>query len=124
LTVAQVAVALSMRLLVPLLLTLLSVIFGRGLRRAAVAVREAHGPANAEIEWAKRVVGGPAEPRAETAVRVAASAVPGDAPKVRVAPAGRTNEEDEALHEAAVHEAAEMEDWERRLAEESNRDRK
>jgi hypothetical protein len=71
LTVAHVVVSLALNVVVPLLLTLLSLLFGRGLRRAAHAVRLAGDRAVAAIDESRADLGrGWAPPPARTGVRV------------------------------------------------------
>ena len=91
---AEIAVMLATRIVVPLVLTMLSVVFGRGLREAARAVSEAGGRATSGIAGARRRLTGAAP---EERVRVA------DAPRARV-DVGEAEAEEEA---AAVDEASE-----------------
>jgi tRNA A-37 threonylcarbamoyl transferase component Bud32 len=94
LVAAEIAVTVATRVVVPLVLTLLSIVFGRGLREAARAVSEAGGRATSGIAGARRRLTGAAP---EERVRVA------DAPRARV-DVGEAEAEEEA---AAVDEASE-----------------
>jgi hypothetical protein len=92
LTVAQVAVLLTMRLVVPFVLVLLSLVFGRGLRAAAASVASAGDRARAAMTRAAGAIEGPDE---EARVRVDESGGTG----VRVAEAEETDEEEEQQEE-------------------------
>jgi len=96
LSVAQVAVALALEVAVPLALTLLSIFFGRGLRRAAEHVRLAGDHVGEVLGAARDTVRGewqaPPAPHVRVEPKVASQA-PG---RVRVEP---PRADDEELHE-------------------------
>jgi len=82
LSVAQIAVFVALRVAVPVLLNLLSIVFGPNLRRAAASARHAGKVAGATLAAARRSLDEEAVPR----VRVSASGGPD--PRIRVAPGG------------------------------------
>lgn len=97
LSLATVVVALTMNVIVPLVLAMLSLAFGASLRRAAKRVQEAGSTATASINRARRFVsGGLAPPRAEERER--------DEPRVRVVDANaarmRVETPDDAVTDA------------------------
>jgi hypothetical protein len=105
LALAQVAVALALNVIVPLVLTLLSVVFGKGLRRAAHAVRGAGERAQAALGESREDLRG---------VRVATSRDAGGPPGVRVQvePGARERERREDGKEEGGEEGEEGEETE------------
>ncbi len=108
LTLAQIAVLVSLRAIVPTLLSVLSIFFGKPLRDAAARVREASGMAHEALERAKQVVRGQTEPSQSgirSGVRVDVADEPG---RVRVAENEPTDtaaeEERDAEQEADARE--------------------
>jgi hypothetical protein len=89
------AVTLSLGVVVPLVLTLLSVIFGRGLLRAAQAVRAAGERAGEALDETQADV---EHDELTPRVRVASPGARVDAARVRVAEPAIDDEEDD-LHE-------------------------
>jgi hypothetical protein len=77
----QLALTLTLRVAVPIVLNILSILFGRALSRAASSVSDAGARADAAIGRARAVVRGEAQPpRAEDRVRVEQV----EPPKVRI----------------------------------------
>lgn len=104
LTIATVAVAIALQVVVPILLTFLSLFFGRGLRTAAKTVHEAGERAVSAIGRARVVVQKGLQPeRAEDAARVRVEQ--GERPQVRVAVTSDRGEDEAAEREAAEDEA-------------------
>jgi tRNA A-37 threonylcarbamoyl transferase component Bud32 len=104
LTLAQIAVLVALRAIVPTVLTVLSIFFGKALRNAAAHVREAGGTAHETIERAKVVIRGQTEP-ARIGVRVD---VPDEPTRVRVTaqePNEHAAEEELAAEEEADEQA-------------------
>ncbi len=102
LTIATVAVALALQVFVPILLTFLSLFFGRGLRTAARSVHDAGGRAVQAIGRAREVVQrGLQPPRAEE-VRVRVEHP--EPTRARVEPTPRDEAEREAAEAEAAHE--------------------
>jgi hypothetical protein len=88
LTLARIAVALAMGVIVPLMLTLLSLLFGRSLRLAARQVRVAAGHVGEALTEARgRVSRGWGAPDEER-VRVGLAGEVSEEPRVRVATSG------------------------------------
>jgi hypothetical protein len=74
LQIARVAVALTLGLFVPMVLTVLSIVFGRRLRDAARRVRETGHEADGSLAYARSVVRGTAAGPSSGGVRVAEEA--------------------------------------------------
>jgi serine/threonine protein kinase len=110
LTIGQVAVTVTLRALVPVLLTMLSLVFGKGLRDASKLVNEAGKTASASMERVKELI----RARAEGAPIDTRPVEPseGAAPRVRVRvdeqakkSAVEDTNEDDALAEEEAAEA-------------------
>jgi tRNA A-37 threonylcarbamoyl transferase component Bud32 len=100
LTVAQIAVGLALRVVVPTVLTILSLFFGAGLRRAAESTREAGRVAHAAIRRAQKSLDRSAP---EPGVRVAEpEPAPEPVPQARIA---QDDDGDEDADEEAEEEA-------------------
>jgi len=94
LLVAQIVVAVTLRFVVPLVLVILSVVFGRGLRNAAGGVARAGNRANGSMNDALRRVSGRSQGSSDVRRRVAETDADG---RVRVdLPEGREEREFEA----------------------------
>lgn len=109
LTLAQVAVAIAVRALVPALLTILSVIFGKSLRNASTRVYEAGTRAHEAMERAKALIRTQVEGTTGGARIAAQPEEEPPGPKARIAvDEAETSDEDEAQaeEEAAEAEAA------------------
>jgi tRNA A-37 threonylcarbamoyl transferase component Bud32 len=98
LTLAQVAVTVALRVAVPLAFTLLSLVFGKGMRRAGGSVSDAGKIAVDAIGRARDAVGGR---RREERVRVATEAGSAAAPGVRIAADDAEAEREQQAEEEA-----------------------
>jgi tRNA A-37 threonylcarbamoyl transferase component Bud32 len=106
LTVAQIAILVSLRVVVPTVLTILSIFFGKPLRKAASRTNEAGKAANENIVRAKEVVRGRAAPEG---ARIEVREVDRPAARKRVRIAGEEGGEDhEADEERLAEEEAEQ----------------
>ena len=103
LTMAQVAVAIALHVVVPVVLIVLSLFFGRGLRDAARSVSEAGNRAGAAIARARSVVQG-RPPESEDGVGSAAG------PRVEVGTDRSRVEDGGAAHDAASEDDQDYED--------------
>ncbi len=104
LTMGQIAVTLALRVAIPVVFTVFSVIFGKTWREAARSVYRAGKVATESMERAKAVVSGREDPRqaeGTTGVRVE---VP--EPRVRVEKAGDSTEDRDERAEIEAEEAA------------------
>lgn len=108
LTLAQIAVLVSLRAIVPTFLSLLSIFFGKPLRNAAGHVRDAGVTAHEALERAKRRVRGQTE-KPSPGVRVAVPNKP-----VRIRFVEDENTEIEVQEEMAAEEEAADEEKQRR----------
>ncbi len=108
LTLAQIAVLVSLRAVVPTLLSVLSIFFGKPLREAAARVREAGVTAHEALERGKRRVRGQTE-KPSLGVRVA---VPKKSVRIRFVE--DENTEIEVQEEMAAEEEAADEEKQRR----------
>lgn len=106
LTIAQIAVLIALRAIVPTLLSVLSIFFGKALRNAAGSVREAGNVAHESIERAKLVIRGQTERVISSGVRVDAADEP---VRVRVVENEPTDAAAEEELEAEEAEEAEEE---------------
>ncbi len=130
LSVARIAVNVTLRAVVPAVLVALSVVFGEGLRRAARAVREAGAVSDRALARATRHVMGrradeapPVGPRIEASAGDASSPPRGTEPQ-RVAPElsrGVIDDVEEALEEVAEEVAEELEAFAARRKERRKR---
>jgi len=109
LTIGQVAVLVALRAVVPTILTLLSVVFGKGLRVAATRVDEAGVIAHESMQRAKGIVRNRTE-RTGGGARIDVRSVetPNDPKRVRIAESDPTGDaalerEQEAEEEADAH---------------------
>jgi serine/threonine protein kinase len=100
LTIAEIAVMLALRVAVPLLLTMLSLVFGKGLRRAAERVAASGKTAATSI---RRIRDGLRVPEREIGARVVDGA-----PGLRVDPGDAEAEQEAAEDEAAAAERREQ----------------
>lgn len=130
LTIGQIAVTLALGVFVPVLFTILSVVFGKGLREAARTTRNAGKVAVAAMKRAKHVVVYGAPPEAEDEViGVRVVDVEGAEPKGTAArvvtEVGRAADEAAraAEEEQAAQEAREAEEAAREAARERRRER-
>jgi tRNA A-37 threonylcarbamoyl transferase component Bud32 len=105
LTVAQIAVIVSLRAIVPAVLTMLSAFFGKGLREAASRTSEAGKLANDNILRAKDVVRGRAAPEG---ARIEVREVDRPAAQRRVRIADESDPDREAEEERLAEEEAEQ----------------
>jgi hypothetical protein len=105
LTIAQIAVALSVGVIVPTLLVILSLLFGRSLRSAAAEVRKASKKATRTLSLTRRVIlhRDAEEHAAPSGVRVADPSKE----RVRVAPAAAPKTDADAELEAEAEREAE-----------------
>ncbi|HMY21861.1 MAG TPA: serine/threonine protein kinase, partial [Polyangium sp.] len=108
LTLAQIAVLVSLRAIVPTLLSVLSIFFGKPLRNAAGHVRDAGVTAHEALERAKRRVRGQTE-KPVSGMRVAIPKKP-----VRIRFVEDENTEIEVQEEIAAEEEAADEEKKRR----------
>jgi hypothetical protein len=95
LIVAEIAVTVALRVIVPVVLTVLSVVFGKGMRRAADTVSDAGKRATAAIRRTRAD---------EVRIRVEQEA---EAPRLRIGATGADDEEEAAEDEAAAAEKRE-----------------
>jgi hypothetical protein len=107
LTVAHIAVTVALHVVVPLLLTLLSVFFGKGLLRAAEAVRAAGETAGGAIDEVRADLTGGRDRAGAERLRVDTPEGAAQGPRVRVdapPPRDATEEEDEEADDDAGDE--------------------
>lgn len=102
LLVGQLAVFVSLHVVVPVVLRFLSILFGKKLRQAADRVRDAGVRARASMEQAKRVIRDKTEPQM-SGVRVD---VPSDEPRVRFVDKESPDADQAAEDELAAEEEA------------------
>jgi hypothetical protein len=97
LTAGQIAVTLALRVAIPLVFTLLSIVFGKSWREAARSVGQAGKVATESMERAKAVLSGRSDlPQSEGAATGVRVEVPEERPRVRVDPAaGSAGDRDE-----------------------------
>ena len=96
LTLARIVVALLLQVAVPLVLTVLSILFGGALRRAARQVRLAGGHVGETlVDVRGQVADGWGPPEDEPGARVSAPGTRGEASRVRVAPPSKAETDDE-----------------------------
>ncbi len=106
LTIAQVAVLLSLRVAVPFVLTILSIFFGKGMRQAAQRTDEAGKLANENLVRAKGAVRGRAEGEG---ARIEVREVDGSAAQRRVRIVDESEADRRAEEERLAEEEAEAE---------------
>jgi hypothetical protein len=110
LTIAQIAITLSLRVAVPVVLTILSVIFGKSLRVASSRVHAAGGTAHEAIERAKDVVRGRVDDEKNGGTRIDVKPIDAasPSPKTRIAADDQDDEDDE--EDALAEEEAQAEE--------------